>query len=222
MSGRSTGTYLNSRCAISTFKKIVEPLLGALSEVSENRLLDAGLMQFFLIPDLPQNIPLLYRLIRLYRPDKQAFLLGNYYVKLTVNEIAVILGLPNRGDEFVFKRKPYSAENHKHLLAEMDHLALEETTPAVETRRLKVLVKYILCKFLFPLKGLRIPQCFFDFGGVEEFTRYNWPLAIHKFLHSQFVSLQKLSCTREDPSSLGYLEGCSIVLVVRQFEILTF
>ncbi|KAK8945284.1 hypothetical protein KSP40_PGU003453 [Platanthera guangdongensis] len=102
-----------------------------LSDQSNILLSDADLLQFFSLPDLPTNIPLLHRLIRLYEPNKEAFLLKKYYVKLTVNEIAVILGLPNRGEEFSFKRAPYFAENQKHLLSEKNQLALEEPTPEV-------------------------------------------------------------------------------------------
>ncbi|KAK8938208.1 hypothetical protein KSP40_PGU007876 [Platanthera guangdongensis] len=56
------------------------------------------------MPDLPQNIPLLHLLIRCYDRDKQAFLLDNFYLRLTVNEVAMILGLPNRGRVLKFAR----------------------------------------------------------------------------------------------------------------------
>ncbi|KAK8962759.1 hypothetical protein KSP40_PGU018745 [Platanthera guangdongensis] len=79
-----------------------------LSKESLELLRDASLLQLFLIPDIPQIIPLLYRMIRLYMPDKEAFLLSNYYIKFTVNEVALIMGLLNMGEDFDFQRASYS------------------------------------------------------------------------------------------------------------------
>lgn len=218
MEGQSVGTFLNTRCAISTFKKHAEPLLYALSEESTDLLINASVMHFFTLPDLPQNIPLLYRLIRLYRPEKSAFLLGQYYIKMTVNEVALILGLPNRGRDYNFKRLPLSNVTQSDLVNRINELAnLEDESNEVEMQRVDALVKFVLCRFLFPLKSLRIPTCLEKFGGLHDFTRYNWPKAIHSFLHKQFEDLYTLSCTRKEPASLGYLEGCSIILVVSNY-----
>ncbi|KAK8944763.1 hypothetical protein KSP39_PZI008496 [Platanthera zijinensis] len=174
MEGHPAGTFLNSRCAISTFKKQAESLLDVISDDSRQMLIDASLMHFFNLPDLPQNIPLLYRLILLYKPDKSAFLLGQYYVKLIVKEVDVILGLPNRGQEFNFRRLPLSNVTQSVLVNHINELSnLEDDSDVVEKQRVDALVKYILCRFLFPLKSLRIPMCLENFGGLEQFRRYN-------------------------------------------------
>ncbi|KAK8926396.1 hypothetical protein KSP39_PZI018995 [Platanthera zijinensis] len=213
MAGHCTGTYLNSRCAISTFKKYAEPILELLSEHSLDLLREAGLLQLFSIPGVPKNIPILYRLLRLYRPDKAAFLLGQYYIKFTVNKVALILGLPNRGDDFHFHRAPYSEVKQSDIVAELNQLANEAESEDLEQRRVDALVKFSLTKFFLPLKSLTIPECLQQIGGLEDFRRYNWAKTIHGFLNAQLTPLHNLSCSREEPSSLGYLEGCSIILV---------
>ncbi|KAK8925669.1 hypothetical protein KSP39_PZI018529 [Platanthera zijinensis] len=210
-------TYLNTRCIISTFNKYAEPLLQVLSEHSLDLLRKVDLLQLFSMPDVPQNIPILYRLLRLYRPDKAAFILGQYYIKFTINEVALILGLPNRGDDFHFHRTPFSGMKQSDIVAELNQLANEADSEEVEERRVDALIKYVVAKFFFPLKSLRIPECLQQIGGLEDFRRYNWAKAIHGFLNAQLIPLHKLSCKREEPLSLGYLEGCSITLVVSNF-----
>lgn len=220
MGDQPPGTYLNTRCAISTFKKRAQPLLDVLSEESRDILINCSVMHFFTLPDIPQNIPLLYRLIRLYRPEKSAFLLGQYYIKMSVNEVALILGLPNSGEDYDFNRSPLSNVSIAEVETELHELAnIEEPSTDIEMQKVDALVNYLLCRFLFPLKSLRLPVCLEKFGGVVEFRRYNWPKAVHTFLHKQFEDLYRKSCTQKEPASLGYLEGCSIILVVSSLHV---
>ncbi|KAK8936099.1 Ubiquitin-like-specific protease 1A [Platanthera zijinensis] len=50
------------------------------------------------------------------------------------------------------------------------------------------------------------------------FTKYNWPLAIHKHLHAQIADLNAKSVLRDPGENLGYFEGCSVVLLVWIYE----
>ncbi|KAK8967697.1 hypothetical protein KSP40_PGU012097 [Platanthera guangdongensis] len=116
-------------------------------------------MHFFNLSDLPQNILLLYRLIMLYMPDKSVFLLGYYYIKLTVKEVTVILGLPNRGHDFDFRRLPLSNVTQSELVNHINELDnIEDDSDEVEKQRVEALVKYVLCRFLFSLNVLDF-QC---------------------------------------------------------------
>ncbi|KAK8965990.1 Ubiquitin-like-specific protease 1A [Platanthera guangdongensis] len=153
----------------------------------------ACIFPLLMMPGIPQNIPLLYVLLRLYNRDKQAFLIGNYYMKLTVNEVALILGLPNSGVSFKFTRSPLLDLTHKCLNEKLSEVTEEEWSPTLEERRISLVVKYLLCMFFFPLKNLK---------------------AIHGFLHSQFDGLSKICEVRGAGENIGYLEGCSTVLLV--------
>ncbi|KAK8968994.1 hypothetical protein KSP40_PGU008091 [Platanthera guangdongensis] len=148
MEVRTLGIYLNTRCVISTFRKHAEPLLTVLSEASRELLINSSVMHFFTLPDLPQNIPLLYQLIRLYRPDKSAFLLGQYYIEMTINAAAQIIDLPNRGHDYDFKRLPLSNVTKADLVTHLNELAnIEKNSNETEMHRVDALVKYVLCRF---------------------------------------------------------------------------
>ncbi|KAK8941592.1 hypothetical protein KSP40_PGU011698 [Platanthera guangdongensis] len=193
----SGSKYLSSRCSSKSFTAHVTPLVNMLSEDSKEALRLACIFQLLMMPRIPQNIPLLYVLLRLYNRDKQAFLIGNYYMKLTVNEVALVLGLPNFGVSFKFTRSPLLDLTHKCLNEKLSEVTEEEWSPALEERRISLIVKYLLCMFFFPLKNLK---------------------AIHGFLHSQFDGLSKICEVRGAGENIGYLEGCSTVLLVWLYE----
>ncbi|KAK8964610.1 hypothetical protein KSP40_PGU015596 [Platanthera guangdongensis] len=206
-------SYLYSRCAIKTFKENAKSLLDVLSEDSKETLREIGILQLFNMPTIQQNIPLLYYIIRSYSARKNAFLLGKFYVKFTVNHVALILGLPNRGKEFQFDRIPLSNLKHKELVQELADLTVEDSSPTLESRRINALIRYVLAAFFFPLKGLKVPTCLLEFKGLEDFAAVNWPKAIHTFLYSHFAYMKEIAIG-EEMKNLGYLEGCSVILVV--------
>ncbi|KAK8938301.1 hypothetical protein KSP40_PGU006560 [Platanthera guangdongensis] len=206
-------SYLYSRCAIKTFKENAKSLLDVLSEDSKETLREIGILQLFSMPTIQQNIPLLYYIIRSYSARRNAFLLGKFYVKFTVNHVSLILGLPNRGKEFQFDRFPLSNLKHKELVQELADLTIEDSSPTLESRRINALIRYILAAFFFPLKGLKVPTCLLDFKGLEDFAAVNWSKAIHTFLHSHFAYMKAIAIG-EEMKNLGYVEGCSVILVV--------
>ncbi|KAK8958271.1 hypothetical protein KSP40_PGU017377 [Platanthera guangdongensis] len=104
------------------------------------------------MPTIQQNIPLLYYIIRSYSARRNAFLLGKFYVKFTVNHVALILGLPNRGKEFQFDKIPFPNLKHKELVQELADLTVEDSSPTLESRRINALIRYVLAAFFFPLK----------------------------------------------------------------------
>ncbi|KAK8951439.1 hypothetical protein KSP39_PZI003043 [Platanthera zijinensis] len=205
--------YLYSRCAIKTIKENVKPLLDVLSEESKENLREIGILQLFNMSTIQQNIRMLYYIIRLYSAKRNVFLLGKFYVKFTVNHVALILGLPNRGREFQFERIPLSNRKHKELAQELVDLTAEDSSPTLESRRINCLIRYVLAVFFFPLKRLKVSTCLLDFNGLEDFAAVNWPKAIHTFLHSHFASMNEIAIG-EEMTNLGYLEGCSVIIVV--------
>ncbi|KAK8954724.1 hypothetical protein KSP39_PZI001988 [Platanthera zijinensis] len=130
----------------------------------------------------------------MYKRNKWCFLLGKHYLKLTVNEVSMILGLPNRGREFCFTRLPCIEHSHRDLLNEMRNLVNEEWSEDLERRRVNMLIKYLVIVFLFPLKTLKIPKCLAVLeDGVVALKEYNWPKAIHAFLHVQLDMLSHIT-----------------------------
>ncbi|KAK8913799.1 hypothetical protein KSP39_PZI023760 [Platanthera zijinensis] len=130
----------------------------------------------------------------MYKRNKRCFLLGKHYLKLTVNEVSMILGLPNRGREFCFTRLPCIKHSHRDLLNEMRNLVNEEWSEDLERRRVNMLIKYLVIVFLFPLKTLKIPKCLAVLeDGVVALKEYNWPKVIHAFLHVQLDMLSHIT-----------------------------
>ncbi|KAK8946805.1 hypothetical protein KSP39_PZI006729 [Platanthera zijinensis] len=205
--------FLYSRCATKTFKENAKSLLDVLSEGSKETLRDIGILRVLEMPTIQQNIPLIYYIIRSYSVKRNAFSLSKFYVKFTVNHVAQILGLPNRGRDFHFERIPLSNLKHKALVEELADLTVEESSPTLESRRINALIRYVLAVFFFPLKGLKVPTCLLDIKGPEDFGVVNWPKAIHSFLHSHFAAMREIAIG-EEMTNLGYLEGCSVILVV--------
>ncbi|KAK8951473.1 hypothetical protein KSP39_PZI003984 [Platanthera zijinensis] len=151
------------------------------------------------MPSLPQNIPLLYVLVRAYNRHKQAFLLGKKYCKFTVNEVAMILGLPNHGQNFTFVRLPCIDISYKDLTEDLNALAWEDWSPTLESRRLDSLILYLVNVFFFPLKGMKVPASLYKIRGFSNFQKYNWPKAIHEFLLSQIDTLSQSSVIKKVP-----------------------
>ncbi|KAK8960632.1 putative ubiquitin-like-specific protease 1B [Platanthera guangdongensis] len=193
--------YLSSRCSSKSFTAHVTPLVNMLSEDSKEALHMACIFPLLMMPGIPQNIPLLYVLLRLYNRDKQAFLISNYYMKLTVNEVTLVLGLPNSGVPFKFTRSPLLDLTHKCLNKKLSEVTEEEWSPALEERRISLI-------------NLKVPACLDDIKDIQDFVKYNWPQAIHGFLHSQFDGLSKICEVRGAGENIRYLEGCSTVLLV--------
>ncbi|KAK8947644.1 hypothetical protein KSP40_PGU020627 [Platanthera guangdongensis] len=210
----SGSKYLSCRCAPNTFTANVTPLLNRLSEESIEALRDARLLPLFRMPTIPQNISMLYVLLRLYNKDKQAFQLGKYLVKMTVNEMALILGLPNAGLRFKFSKSPVVDMTHMRLTEEIHKAVDEEGSHHDEGIRLIMLINYLLAMFFFSLKSLKVPSCVTKITCLPEFLKYNWPLVIHEFLHLQFDHLSRVSAIQNAGGNIGSLEGCATVLLV--------
>ncbi|KAK8937866.1 Calcium-transporting ATPase 9, plasma membrane-type [Platanthera guangdongensis] len=132
---------------------------------------------------------------------------------LQVNHVALILGLPNQGKEFQFNRIYLSNLKHKELVQELADLTVEDSSSTLQSRRINALIRYVLAAFFYPLKGLKVPTCLLDFKGLEDFAAVNWPKAIHTFLHSHFDYMKEIAIG-EEMKNLGYLEGCSVILMV--------
>ncbi|KAK8949024.1 hypothetical protein KSP39_PZI005090 [Platanthera zijinensis] len=126
----------------------------------------------------------------------------------------MILGLPNRGQNFTFVRLPCIDISYKDLTKDLNALAWEDWSPTLESRRLDSLILYLVNVFFFPLKGMKVPASLYKIRGFSNFQKYNWPKAIHEFLLSQIDTLSQSSVIKKVGVNLGYFEGCAIILLV--------
>ncbi|KAK8946778.1 hypothetical protein KSP39_PZI006805 [Platanthera zijinensis] len=171
-----------------------------------------GVFHLFTLPYIRQNIPLLHALLSLFNATKMCFVIGGEDLYFIANDVALILGLPNKGEVFDFQVLPHGSMK-KHMLRDhLNNLAMDASHPM--NLRLDFLIRYILCCFFFPLKTYDLPKCLLEFSRYEDFSKYNWPQAIHRYLHGQLPKLsKKVKCNNHDIGA-GYIAGCSIVLVI--------
>ncbi|KAK8956622.1 hypothetical protein KSP39_PZI001194 [Platanthera zijinensis] len=129
------------------------------------------------------------------------------------------IGSPKCGSSLKFSRSPVLDKTHKNLTEEIHRAADEEGSHHDEGIRLSMLVNYLIAIFFFPLKSLKVPSCITKITCLPEFLKYNWPLAIHEFLHLQFDHLSRVSVVRNAGNNIGSLEGCTtVLLVIREFR----
>ena len=103
----------------------------------------------------------------------------------------------------------------KMLLSDSSSNAIRSTV--------QLLIVYLVGTILFPLSNLSIAQWIFScIDPIEEIGCYAWARAVHEHL-MQFIPMaaekvkRKERCVKE---SSGYINGCVIVLMVR--NILTY
>ncbi|KAK8959067.1 hypothetical protein KSP40_PGU022362 [Platanthera guangdongensis] len=210
---------LCTRCVVSTFCSMVQPIVDKLDEKCTSILQHTGILHLFNIPRLPQNIPLLYTLMLLYNGDRNSFKVGSREIKFTVNHVAMILGLPNRGEEVKYSSKPYSDLTKIVLKDKLTEMSKEDYK--VEPSNLKNLVLHLLCNFFFPYSGNKISEELLNFADPAEFPKYNWPKAIHGFLKKEFRILSEKANKRpkeelgiRPTETIGYIDGCSHVVLI--------
>ncbi|KAK8954868.1 Ubiquitin-like-specific protease ESD4 [Platanthera zijinensis] len=89
----------------------------------KEKLKESNVLSIFTAPRVPQNIPLLYYLVSVYDASKDTFSIGSRELSFTPNDIALIMGLPNNGQNIVLEPKPYAVRTKAILrkeIAEMD------------------------------------------------------------------------------------------------------
>ncbi|KAK8955273.1 hypothetical protein KSP40_PGU014592 [Platanthera guangdongensis] len=115
--------FLSSRCYFSNFVGQVEKIIDRLLAEEKEKLRECKVLSIFTAPRVPQNIPLLYYLVSVYDARKDTFSIGSRELTFTPNDVALIIGLPNNGDNLVMVQKPYAIRTKATLrkqIAEMD------------------------------------------------------------------------------------------------------
>ncbi|KAK8959375.1 hypothetical protein KSP40_PGU009028 [Platanthera guangdongensis] len=115
--------FLSSRCYFSNFVGQAEKIIDRLLAEEKKKLRECKILSIFTAPRVPQNIPLLYYLVSVYDARKDTFSIGSRELTFTPNDVALIIGLPNNGDNIVMVQKPYVIRTKATLrkeIAEID------------------------------------------------------------------------------------------------------
>ncbi|KAK8949199.1 hypothetical protein KSP39_PZI005997 [Platanthera zijinensis] len=172
-----TRHFLSSRCYFSNFLGQVEKIIDRLLAEDKEKLRECKVLPIFTAPRVPQNIPLLYYLVSVYDARKDTFSIGSRELKFTPNDVALILGLPNNGDNLVMVQKPYTTRTKTTLRREIAEMDSGSCVVSMTS-----LLLHVLCNLFFPSSLDNIPQLFENLSDLEAIKKINWAQAIHSYL----------------------------------------
>ncbi|KAI0498400.1 hypothetical protein KFK09_021641 [Dendrobium nobile] len=154
------------------------------------------------------NVPLVYKLLSCWDSKKQCFLIKDQKLLFTVDEVAMILGLPNRGNNFEIGSARITGKSANDIKKEV--ISLDESTAMPDV--LKKFIIFLLSNLFFPLHNYRTPASIISVArNVEKFLSYNWPDSIREFLVTDFNAIAK-KMKRGQP--LGYLNGFVHIIII--------
>ncbi|KAK8963013.1 hypothetical protein KSP40_PGU012907 [Platanthera guangdongensis] len=208
--------FLSSRCYFSNFVCQVEKIIDRLLAEEKEKLRECKVLSIFTAPRVPQNIPLLCYLVSVYDARKDTFSIGSRELTFTPNDVALIIGLPNNGDNLVMVQKPYVIRTKTTLRKEITEMDSGSCVVSLNS-----LLLHVLCNLFFPSSLDYIPHLFENLLDLEAFKKINWAQAIHSYLMISVRSVRgKLTPTPasniyvQPQGSLGYLYGCTHALIV--------
>ncbi|KAL0916970.1 hypothetical protein M5K25_014526 [Dendrobium thyrsiflorum] len=191
----------------STFRKICDELVSKFGEQFVERLREININQFLLLPSIPQNVPLVHMLLMQWDMSKECFVINGEMIKFTSEEVALLVGLPNRGLKFeIGSGRIYgvTANDIRHNIEEMN-----VATPTEDL--VKEFIVYLLSNIFFPMGNFRVPTGIEEVAtNVDTFGTYNWPESIRDFLVKEFNSIAD---KHSKGFSLGYVNGFVHILI---------
>ncbi|KAL0906681.1 hypothetical protein M5K25_025194 [Dendrobium thyrsiflorum] len=203
---------IHFRCRTSTFRKVCDELVSKFGEQFIERLREININQFLLLPSIPQNVPLVHMLLMQWDMSKECFLINGEMIKFTSEEVALLVGLPNRGLKFEIgsgRISGVTANDIRHNIEEMD-----VATPIEDL--VKEFIVYLLSNIFFPMGNFRVPTGIEEVAtNVDTFGTYNWPESIREFLVKKFNSIAD---KHSKGFSLGYVNVFVHILIFWFFE----
>ncbi|KAK8958017.1 hypothetical protein KSP39_PZI000105 [Platanthera zijinensis] len=146
------------------------------------------------IPELYMNVEILEILLSSWDEDQCGFVIGGNIIPFTADDIALITGLPNRGDKVMRKNVGFNGDTN-YGRRDRSLLGLEESldnavqnfksSPNSENDRcfVQLMILYLWGSVLFPTCSRIVPAYLFYYvQNLEAIGNYNWAEAIHSFL----------------------------------------
>ncbi|KAH0451771.1 hypothetical protein IEQ34_019070 [Dendrobium chrysotoxum] len=190
---------IHFRCRASSFRQVCDRLVSTFGEAFVDALRRLNMDQFLLMPPYRQNVPLVHALLTRWNIRWQCFIIiKKRKLRFTSDEVALIIGLPNRGAVFVpgSRRIEKTSNDIRHEIESCDEL----------TRIDELMVKFItflLSNLFFPMTNFRIPSNILKLvEHVEQFHTYNWPASIRNFLVAEFDVIRR---KQSEGRPLGYI-----------------
>lgn len=168
-----------------------------------------GVAHFFNFPPFDQNVPLIERMIDLWSPEEEVFIINGRRMQLTVDHVALITGMPNRGKKVVVSK-----------LAKLDPKKANDWRDDLEGLKIvgsaedfcKLYLKFLISNVFVISSNFSISTEYLEFSeNLVEFSGFNWAEAIHYFL---IYKLSDYICRRRRSDNVGVACGFMTILMV--------
>jgi len=166
------------------------------------------MIQFLEFPGFEQNVPLIYELISRWDISKQCFVIKGQPIPFTADEVALLTGLPNKGEEISWHSLAHTSVTSKEIRDDM--MELNKQTPP-ETM-LRTFIMYLFSNLLFQLNNFKTPRLIQRIANSPDvFLSINWASSIREFLVGEF---NKAASKISNKKPAGYINGFVPLLIV--------
>ncbi|KAH0468765.1 hypothetical protein IEQ34_001997 [Dendrobium chrysotoxum] len=131
---------VTSRCYVTTFRKICDAFVEIIDDEVEQTFRNLKIHQFLKFPAFQQCIPLLFEILKFWNAADEGFVVNGHLLKFTSDEVSLLTGLPNRGDEIKWKVDPLTgplSTDIKTEITKFDRLSVNAT-------KIKTFIMYLL------------------------------------------------------------------------------
>ncbi|KAH0450206.1 hypothetical protein IEQ34_020898 [Dendrobium chrysotoxum] len=199
---------VTSRCYVTTFRKICDAFVEIIDDEVEQTFRNLKIHQFLKFPAFQQCIPLLYEILKFWNAADEGFVVNDHLLKFTSDEVSLLTGLPNRGDEIKWKVDPLTgplSTDIKTEITKLDRLYVNAT-------KIKTFIMFLLSNLFFPLNNHKTPRRLISIANnVNEFNSINWASCIRNFMINEFNTITD-KFAMEKP--LGYINGFFPLLLI--------
>ncbi|XP_020688197.2 uncharacterized protein LOC110103724 isoform X3 [Dendrobium catenatum] len=187
------------------------------------------------IIELDMNMEIVDALLGFWDEEHCGFFIGGVIIPFTVDDIALITGLPNRGQKVVrqtlasnccseFRRIYLTIRNIERSL---DNILRNRNDPNPETDKqfVQQMILYLWGSVLFPSSCRIVPRYMaYYVKNLDYIGSFNWAEALHSFLVKEINAKSKSVKERNEGKDVvaGYMNGLCFVINVWFFEHVDF
>ncbi|XP_020576278.1 uncharacterized protein LOC110021909 [Phalaenopsis equestris] len=199
---------ISSRCRPSVVRDALDKVRLVVSDGMMNELKTLNVDQFFALPPYPQDNVVTLQILQCWIHEKMVFRLGGKELRINPDEVALLVGMPNRGEVPKWKKVPSCGVDARQMKADLLTFGTGESSAPFN----QLYINYLLSNLFFPSSNFSVSKGLYIFGeNVDTFASFNWPAALCEYLIEQ-INAVAIKIRRNRP--LGYINGFLFLLTV--------
>ncbi|XP_020589050.1 uncharacterized protein LOC110030606 [Phalaenopsis equestris] len=184
---------------------------------------------------LDMNMEIVDALLGFWDEGHCGFLIGGVIIPFTVDDIALITGLPNRGQNVVRQKRALSLDPEfsriyltKNIIRRrLDNILRNRNdhNPETDKRFVQQMILFLWVSVLFPSGSGVVPRYMaYYVKDLDSIGSYNWAEALHSFLVKEINAKSKVVKERNEGKevAVGCMNGLSFTITVWFFEHVDF